>query len=109
MVWSSDLGTDGAAWHSILARRCRSLPFSFFFRRKLRQQVRPVPSDNTAYFIIDDSYDLEAFLDLSANQLEFLRTERMAVQKFHWHASPTRKLRTRSTQHSRLLGPERAR
>ena len=48
---------------------------SLFFRRKLGQQVRPVASNNAAYFIINGSYDLEAFLDLPADQLKFLRTE----------------------------------
>jgi hypothetical protein len=37
--------------------------------------VRPVPSNNAAYFVIDSSYDFGAFLDLSADQFEFLGTE----------------------------------
>jgi hypothetical protein len=41
--------------------------------------VRPVASDNTAYFVIDGSYDLEAFLDLPADQFKFLRTERATM------------------------------
>jgi hypothetical protein len=51
-------------------------PISFVFRRpNLRQQVRPVPSNNAAYFVIDSCYDFGAFLDLSADQFEFLGTE----------------------------------
>ena len=46
---------------------------SLFFRRKLGQQMRRVASNNAAYFIINGSYDLEAFLDLPADQLKFLR------------------------------------
>ena len=41
-------------------------PLSLLPRRKLRQQVRPVPSDNAAYFVTDGRYGLEAFLDLPA-------------------------------------------
>jgi hypothetical protein len=40
---------------------------SFLFRRKLGQQVRPVASDDAAYFVIDGSDDLEAFLNLPAS------------------------------------------
>jgi hypothetical protein len=49
--------------------------------------VRPVASHDAAYFVIDDSYDLEAFLDLPADQFKFLRTEGTTVQEFHWHNS----------------------
>jgi len=31
--------------------------------------VRPVPSDNAADFVIDDSYDLEAFLDFAGGSI----------------------------------------
>jgi hypothetical protein len=49
---------------------------SFIFcRRKFRQQVRPVPGDNAADFVVDDSNHLEAFLDPSADQFEFFRAE----------------------------------
>jgi hypothetical protein len=54
---------------------CGTPPASVFFRRKLRQKVRPVPSNNAAHFVIDSSYDFGAFLDLSADQFEFLGTE----------------------------------
>jgi hypothetical protein len=53
---------------------------SFLFRRKLGQQVRPVASDDdAAYFVIDGSDDLEAFLNLLADQFKFLRAERATV------------------------------
>jgi hypothetical protein len=41
--------------------------------------VRPVASDNAAYFVIDGSYDLEAFLNLPADQFKLFRAERAAV------------------------------
>jgi len=60
----------------------RRLPghVNIFFRRKLGQQVRPVASDNAAYFVIDSADDLEAFLDLPADQFKFLRAEGAAVR-----------------------------
>jgi hypothetical protein len=69
---------------------------SFFFWGKFFQQVRPVTSDNAAYFVIDGSYDLKAFLELPANQFEFSWTEGATVQEFHWHVSPTIELEPRS-------------
>jgi hypothetical protein len=54
--------------------------------------VRPVASDDAAYFVVDGTDDLEALLDLPADQFKFFRTEGTAVQEFHWHESPTRKL-----------------
>ncbi len=53
--------------------------------------MRPVASDNAAYFVIDGADDFEALLDLPADQFKFLRAEGTAVQEFHWHVSPTRK------------------
>ncbi len=73
---------------------------SFLFRRKLGQQVRPVASDNAAYFVIDGSYDLEAFLDLPADQFKFLRTEGATVQEFHWHGRPPMSHFDRGNTHS---------
>ena len=41
--------------------------------------MRPIPSNDAAYLVIDSSDDLEAFLDLPPDQFKFLRTERAAV------------------------------
>jgi hypothetical protein len=53
--------------------------FSFVCWRQLVQQVRPVPSDNAAYFVIDDTDDLKAFLDLPADQFKLFRAEGVTV------------------------------
>jgi hypothetical protein len=52
--------------------------------------VRPLPSDDAAYFVVDLGDVVEAFLDLLADHLELFRAKRAAVQKFHWHIGPTR-------------------
>ena len=51
--------------------------------------MRPVASDDAAYFVVDGTDDLEALLDLPADQFKFLRAEGAAVAEFHWHVSPT--------------------
>jgi hypothetical protein len=61
-------------WWRGLRLACHSnATASFFFQWELGQQVRPIASDNAAYFVIDGSDDLEAFLDLPADQFKFLR------------------------------------
>jgi hypothetical protein len=54
--------------------------------------VRPVASDDAAYFVIHGSYDLGAFLNLPADHLKLFWTERAALQEFDWHVGPTRDL-----------------
>ena len=73
------------AHHGSDDERCH---LAVLLRRKLRQQVRPVASDNATYFVVDGSYDLEAFLDLPADQFKLLRAEGATVQEFDWHATP---------------------
>jgi hypothetical protein len=41
--------------------------------------MRPITSDDAAYFVIDGSDDLEAFLDLPADQFKLFRAEGTAV------------------------------
>src|SRR5712671_2453165 len=53
-------------------------PPSVSFRRQLGQQVRPVASDDTADFVIDD-IDVVEGLDLLADPFKVLRAERAAV------------------------------
>jgi hypothetical protein len=53
--------------------------------------MRPITSDDAAYFVVDGSDDLEAFLDLPADQFKLFRAGRATVQEFHWHAGLTRK------------------
>src|SRR6266850_5164467 len=57
---------------------------SVFVRRKFLQQVRPVASHDTAYFVIDD-IDVVERLNLHADPFKVLWAERAAVQEFHWH------------------------
>jgi hypothetical protein len=57
---------------------------SVFVRRKFLQQVRPVASHDTAYFVIDD-IDVVERPNLQADPFKVLWAERAAVQEFHWH------------------------
>ena len=53
--------------------------------------VRDRPIDNAAYLGIDCANNVLQRLDLLEDQLELFRAERLTVQKFHWHVSPTAK------------------
>jgi hypothetical protein len=55
--------------------------------------VRPVASDDAAYFVVDIGNIVEAFLNLPADYLQFFRAEGQTVQKFYWHVGPNPRLR----------------
>jgi hypothetical protein len=58
----------------------RALQARLFFRwRKLFEQVGPVASHNTAYLVIDGGGVVVAFVNLPAEHLQFVGTERAAV------------------------------
>jgi hypothetical protein len=69
----------------VLRRSTTAFIASFLFRRQRGKQVRPVASDDAAYFGVDLSDVVEALLNLLADHLELFPTERAAVQEFDWH------------------------
>jgi hypothetical protein len=82
-----DRSTHPLHWFRLAHNRTAAA--SFFFRRKLGQQVGPVPSHNTPYAVV---YNIDAVegLNLTADDFKVVWTEAASVEKFHWHARPIR-------------------
>lgn len=53
--------------------------------------MRPITSNDAAYFVVDGSDDLEAYFDLPRDHFKLFRAEGATMQECHWHAGLTRK------------------